>query len=413
MKPAILHVSYADRWGGSAASARRLHESLRAAGHVSRMLVHRQDGDDPDVETLVPPGGWRARAEALGREIGARAGWPEAFLPSRLGLARDPRFAACDVVQLYNVHGGWFDLSILPALSARAPVVWRLSDMWAATGHCAYSGGCERWRTGCGACPDLATYPPLPRDTTAAHWARKRDIYARSDVTIVAPASWSERIARASPLLDRFAIHRIPNGVDTSRFSPAKRDAGRARWGFVENEIVVLFGAHIAGDARKGGATLIEALGRLGEIPGLRVFALGKGGAELSARLGRPVRATGYLADPEDVAAATAASDIVAIPSTEDNLPNSALEAMAAGRAIVACDAGGLRDAVRDGETGLLTPPGDASALAAAIAGLASDASLSARMGAAARDAALAEFAAAAEAARFARLYDELLAARK
>jgi glycosyltransferase involved in cell wall biosynthesis len=413
VKPAILHVSYADRWGGSAASARRLHENLRAAGHASRMLVHRRDDDDPDVETLVPPSGWRARAEALGREIGARAGWPEAFLPSRVGLARDPRFAACDVVQLYNVHGGWFDLSILPTLSARKPVVWRLSDMWATTGHCAYSGGCERWLTGCGACPDLAAYPPLPRDTTAAHWARKRDIYARSELTIVAPASWSERIARASPLLGRFSVHRIPNGVDTARFSPGKRDAGRARWGFAADEIVVLFGAHIAGEARKGGATLIDALRRLGDIPALRVLALGKDGEDLSARLGIPVRATGYLADPEDVAAATAASDIVAIPSAEDNLPNSALEAMAASRAIVACDAGGLRDAVRDGETGLLTPPGDAAALAAAILRLARDAGLRAQLGAAARDAALAEFAVSVEAERFARLYDELLAARK
>ncbi len=413
MKPAILHVSYADRWGGSAASARRLHENLRAAGHVSRMLVHRRDGDDPDVDTLVPPGGWRARAEALGREIGARVGWPEAFLPSRIGLARDPRWTACDVVQLYNVHGGWLDLSILPALSARKQVVWRLSDMWAATGHCAYSGGCERWRTGCGACPDLAAYPPLARDTTAAQWARKRDIYARSEVTIVAPASWSERIARESPLLGRFPIHRIPNGVDTTRFSPAKRDSGRARWGFGEDEIVVLFGAHIAGEARKGGATLIDALKRLRDIPALRVLALGKGGEELSVRLGRPVRATGYLADPEDVAAATAAGDIVAIPSAEDNLPNSALEAMAAARAIVACDAGGLRDAVRDGETGLLTPPGDADALAAGIARLARDADLRARLGTAARAVALAEFAATVEAARFARLYDGLLAARR
>ncbi|MFM7347715.1 MAG: hypothetical protein ACKO1J_20375, partial [Tagaea sp.] len=66
MKPSVLHVSYADRWGGSAASARRLHESLRAAGHRSRMLVHRRDGEDPDVEALVAPG-WSARAEALGR----------------------------------------------------------------------------------------------------------------------------------------------------------------------------------------------------------------------------------------------------------------------------------------------------------------------------------------------------------
>lgn len=412
MKPSILHVSYADRWGGSAASARRLHESLRAAGHPSRMLVHRRDGDDPDIEALVPPGGWRAKAEAAGRALGARTGWPEAFLPSRLLLANDARVAACDVVQLYNVHGAWFDLAVLPAWSARKPVVWRLSDMWAATGHCAYAGGCGRWRSGCGACPDLGTYPPLSRDTTAAHWARKRAIYARSALTIVAPASWTERIARESPILSHFDIRRIPNGVDTARFSPAKRTVGRARWGFSDGDIVVLFGAHIAGETRKGGATLAAALGQLGTLPNLRVLALGEGGAGLAAALPVPVRATGYLADPEAVATATAACDIAVVPSAEDNLPNSVLEAMAAGCAIAASDAGGIRDAIRDGETGLLAPAGDGEALARAIGRLSSDLALRMRISAAARRAAVEEFAMELEAARFAALYDELLAAR-
>lgn len=413
MKPSILHISYADRWGGSAVSARRIHENLREAGHVSRMIVYRRDGDDPDIETLVPAGGWRARAEALGREIGAAAGWPEAFLPSRLTLPRDPRFASGDVVQLYNVHGGWFDLSLLPALSARRPVIWRLSDMWAATGHCAYAGGCERWRLGCGACPDLGAYPPLSRDTTAAHWRRKRALYERSALTIVAPASWTERIARESPLLSRFDIRRIPNGVDIARFSPDTRDAGRRRWGFDADDVVVLFGAHIANEARKGGATLVAALARLAATAKLKVLALGRGGENLAAKIGLTVRATGYLADPDAIAAATAAADIVVIPSAEDNLPNSAIEAMASGRAIVAGNAGGMRDAIRDGETGILVPPGDEEALAGAIARLVTDGELRARLGAGARAAAAAEFDANVEAMRFARLYNELIAARK
>jgi glycosyltransferase involved in cell wall biosynthesis len=407
----VLHLSYADAWGGSARSARRIHENLRTLGHRSRMLVHRRDTDDPDTAPLVADG-LPERLEAVGRALGARVGWPEALLPSRVVQRFDRRFADCDVVQLYNLHGGWIDLGFLPRLSARKPVIWRLSDMWAATGHCAYSGDCTRWRTGCGQCPDLATYPPLSRDTTAAQWQRKNRLYAASSVAIVAPASWSERLAKESPLLSRFDVRRIPNGVETAVFAPMERARACAMLGIADAPATILFGAHIAGETRKGGATLIAALNRLGARPGLRILALGRGGDELASQVPQPVVSTGYLEDSAKIAAAIAASDIVAIPSRADNLPNTVLEAMSVGTALVASNAGGIRDAVRDGETGLLVAPDDAQALAAALARLLDDADLRRALGARARAAVMAEYDAKLEAQRFASLYAELLAAR-
>ena len=87
-----------------------------------------------------------------------------------------------------------------------------------------------------------------------------------------------------------------------------------------------------------------------------------------------------------------------------------AVESIACGTPVVASAVGGIPDAVRDGETGLLVPPGDAAALAGAVRRVLGDDELRARLAAGARAVAEAEFAAEREAREFAALYQELLA---
>jgi len=97
--------------------------------------------------------------------------------------------------------------------------------------------------------------------------------------------------------------------------------------------------------------------------------------------LGDRLRVLGFRADVETV---LGAADAVAVPSTRpDPFPNAALEAAAAGVPVVAAAHGGLSEMIRDGETGLLVEPGDAAALAQALAGLAADPAAARRLGAA------------------------------
>jgi glycosyltransferase involved in cell wall biosynthesis len=106
--------------------------------------------------------------------------------------------------------------------------------------------------------------------------------------------------------------------------------------------------------------------------------------AGLAASLGVAdrVRLLGFRRDPGDV---LAAADVVAVPSTRpDPLPNSAIEALAAGRPVVAAAHGGLPEIVRDRATGLLVRPGDPAALARALRELADDPERRAAMGQAA-----------------------------
>jgi glycosyltransferase involved in cell wall biosynthesis len=88
---------------------------------------------------------------------------------------------------------------------------------------------------------------------------------------------------------------------------------------------------------------------------------------------------------PGAVAPLLACFDVYVLPSLWESLPISLLEAMAAGLPVVAADTGGVREAVANGETGLLHPPGNVAALVSALERLAADAELRARMGAAGR----------------------------
>ena len=103
--------------------------------------------------------------------------------------------------------------------------------------------------------------------------------------------------------------------------------------------------------------------------------------------------------------------DISVLCSTSEGLPNSILEAMAASRPVVATRVGAVGDAVREGETGLLVPPGDESQLAAAIDALSGDSVRAARMGSKAAALARTRYSAASALDALEGLYGRLLPA--
>lgn len=405
MALSVLHVSQSDAGGGSAASAFRIHDTLRSLGCRSRMLVGEQRTADPDVRPLKRGLAWRAADRAVAAAADAASLQYLAY-PSSFGLAGDPWFREADVVQLYNLHGSYFSVSALPLLARRRPLVWRLSDQWGFTGHCAYSHGCERWRTGCGSCPLLGEYPALARDTTRLLWRAKDLAYARTRLTVVAPSHWIARLAAESPLLGRFPVHLVPNGVDLELFAAGRRGQARAALGLAPDAQVVLFAALRVDDPRKGGPLLRAALAGL--PAGVELLVAG-GGAGLAEGLGRPVRALGPL-DPQGMAQAYAAADLYVHPATAENLPNAAVESLACGTPVVAFDVGGIPDAVRHLDTGWLAPEGDAAALGAGIAALLADDGLRARLGARCREVAEAEYGREREARDLLALYGALRA---
>ena len=116
-----------------------------------------------------------------------------------------------------------------------------------------------------------------------------------------------------------------------------------------------------------------------------------------------------FLGSRQDVPALLACCDVFVLPSLYEGLPLSVLEAMAAGRPVVATSISGTDEAVVDGVTGLLVPPSDAGALAAALNRVLSDRDLAARLANAGRTAVNEKFSSEIMVRNTAQLYEELL----
>jgi glycosyltransferase involved in cell wall biosynthesis len=207
----------------------------------------------------------------------------------------------------------------------------------------------------------------------------------------------------------------VPYGVDATHFAPGRASDVRRRLGVPESSLLVLGIGRLV--EKKGFRFLVEAAGGNGA---LHVVLAGNGdlASELQA-LGRTHDTRLTLAgrlEREDVAELLRAADIVAIPSVVDTkgnvdgLPNTLLEAMAAGRAIVASRVGGIPDAVTDGESALLVPGSDAPALKGALERLAADPSFRAALGERARKRAQEEFPWSKTTSRFLECYAEAAA---
>ena len=155
----------------------------------------------------------------------------------------------------------------------------------------------------------------------------------------------------------------------------APRDAARKALGVPRDALVVAVLGRISG--WKGQDVAVRALAHLPPDAVLLIAGQPWHGEERHLRELRRLADSHGLADRvvlagfvEDVSLVYGAADVIAVPSKQpDPLPNAALEAAASGCCVVASAHGGLPEILRDGDTGLLVPPRDPEALAAAIAG--------------------------------------------
>jgi len=190
-------------------------------------------------------------------------------------------------------------------------------------------------------------------------------------------------------------VRTVPYGVDVSFFSPAREGRElRRRWGIPDEGLLVVALGRLV--EKKGFSYLIKAAAL---TSGVHLVIAGDGDLrrpleELARETGAPVTFPGALGRSR-AADALAAADIAVVPSVidragnVDGLPNSLLEALAAGRAVVATRVAGIPDVVEHGVNGLLVPEKDPAALAAALGQLADSPELRFRLGTEARQTAV------------------------
>jgi glycosyltransferase involved in cell wall biosynthesis len=410
----ILLISTADSGGGAELSAWNLFNAYRMRGHSARLLVGRKRMADPDVieigndaartpwaqfwirtgDRLKPyesqgygAGRLRELAHWVGepiRRLDISRGHEDFHYP---GTWRALESVPFDIVHCYNLHGGYFDLRILPSLTRRHRVILDLRDAWLLSGHCAHSLDCDRWKTGCGHCPNLRIYPAIRRDGTAFNWRRKRRILGDSRLCIATPSQWMMNKVGESMFASSVSQSRVvPTGIDLTIFKPAPKEQVRAALKIPADARVLLFVAmaprrNVWKDYGMLSST-VEQLSRRFAHRKLLLIALGDTSAT-EARTDGNIRFVPHLKKAEDVAAYYQAADLYLHAAVADTFPRAVLEALACGVPVVATGVGGIPEQIRSlvaesgpdalRATGIVVPPGDVQAMTGAVERLLAD----------------------------------------
>lgn len=368
MAPRVLHLSTYDANGGAGRAAYALHRAMVNHGIPSRMHVARKATNDPTVtEGDRRPFLLASEADrALWKlQRSPNTTWRS---PARFGslTADQINRSSADIINLHWVTDGFLSIETIGKIEK--PIVWSMYDMWPFTGteHYVNETPDARWRTGY----TTANRPTDESGLDLDRWTftRKQRSWPPRDLPIhmVPASSWLQRATTSSALMHGWPVTRIPHIVDLDVFAPMSKEQARTRLRLPQNVPMILFLAS-AGiiDRRKGWDLLEQALPQVAtQHSELHVAIAGPVTPDYRAPAGTTITWLGRLDGNEALRLAYCAADVLAVPSREDNLPLTAMEAQSCGRPVVAYNLGGLPDIVDHQATGFLANPDDASDLA-------------------------------------------------
>ncbi len=375
MKIAILNTS--DLSGGAAVACSRLVSALSKSNHDVTYLV-RDKTEHYSLSSSINNTLLKRRLAYL------RLATEKGILYNKLKNKKDlfrfslpyfgenifshPSLLDADIIHLHWINKSFVSLQhIRKLISLNKPIVWTLHDMWAFTGGCHYSGHCTNYTSGCGQCYFLNK--PHISDLSAQVTSKKLKA-GFSNINYITCSNWLHSLAKNSILLNSSNIQAIPNPINTTQFRPIDNDEIRLRLGIDKDAFVVLFASMDVNDIRKGYAYLQKALLNLStqkSTQKIEVLIFGRASEDLLENIPFKYHYLGSLNRSEDIIDAYNAASVFVIPSLQDNLPNTVMEAMSCGLPVVGFDVGGIPEMVVDGHTGYIATTGDAQSLSKSI----------------------------------------------
>lgn len=354
----VLIVNTSEKTGGAAVAANRLAEALNNNGVKAKMLVR-----DKETDNITVAG--------TGHKLRSRFSflWERWCIYVRMHFSRKHLFsvdianAGIDITSLREfkeadlIHLSWINQGLLSLkgirkiLESGKPVVWTMHDFWPATSICHYPRKCRLYKTGgCHNCPYLPGGGSA-NDLSSKIWRRKMRVWSNRNIIFVTCSKWLASAVKGSGLLTGKQLVSIPNPIDTREFKPCDKTEVRQRLGLPTGKKLLLFVSQRITDKRKGIDYLVEACNILvNKHPDIKttheIVILGGHSADYSDRFPLKVNSLGYVSDTPKIIDIYNAADLFVLPSLEDNLPNTIMEAMACGTPCVGFNVGGIPEMI-------------------------------------------------------------------
>ena len=355
-----------DGGGGASRAAASWHKSMISAGVDSYLLV--ENSTSPNPRTISPNGKIRKiynyfkthfDVNYLSWKYSQRDKFPWGLNILPTGMHKEINLLKPDLVNLHWISQSTIALDEISKISA--PLVWTMHDMWALTGGCHYSYGCDKFLAHCGTCPQLKSRKE--KDLSHRIFDKKINLVQKKRIDIIASSQWLGRCFKSSPIYKDMNIHIIPNPIDLDTFKPIKKNLARSILNLAPDKKIILFMAFSAtSDTRKGAQfipAMLEELENSYHADDLELVIVGASFDDGKIKTKFKKHFLGNVTDDWSLALLYSSCDAMISPSKEENLSLAVTESLACGTPVVAFNIGGMPDLITHKHSGYLAKPFD------------------------------------------------------
>lgn len=235
-----------------------------------------------------------------------------------------------DIIHLHNLHGYYINIKVLFEYlrECKKKIVWTLHDCWSFTGHCAYysAADCSQWKSGCKSCVCTGDYPKsFAKNSVYKNYMKKKELFCGlENLTLVTPSKWLAKQVEMS-FLKNYKTVVIPNGIDTTAFSPASTDVF---YEFHKNNTKVLLGVASVWSKNKG----LDSFNRLADIidEAYKIVLVGIDNADAS-KVNKKILCLPRTQSITELSEIYSSADLFINPSIEETMGMTTVEALACG----------------------------------------------------------------------------------
>lgn len=406
----ILHLTGGDLSGGAARGVYWLHNGLVKQGIDSKILISGKSNQVDSKVFAISENGicrlqsiFRLKIDHLILKAYRRKK-NTIFSTGFFGfdITKAEYFKEADIIHLHWINSAMINIKHLAKIEK--PIVWTMRDMWPFTGGCHYSLKCDRYKSGCGTCPQLGSQNQ--KDLSYYVMNRKLKFFPKK-LTVVGISSWLTHQAKESLVFKDHRCVTIMNNIDIESFHMISKKIARQALGINTDKKIVLCGSTKLDDVYKGFQKYIDSLKYLNKEKILLIF-FGVVESNYLKRLGFEFRSFGYLSDNNALNLVYASADVFVAPSIQEAFGKTIAEAQCCGTPTVCFDSSGPKDLVDHKITGYKAQPFDSEDLAKGINWILNSPNYN-DLCKSARDKVIKEFDSKIVAEKYIQLYNEIL----